>query len=70
MLVGKENEILFILDRYKCGLNQRTLGSKEVDWGVPHQLKEGTSVSDGAGSRRRIDCEIPHRLRKRTKYPL
>jgi len=36
---------------------------KGVDFmGVPHRLEKGKSVSKDAGPRRRVDCEIPHRL--------
>ena len=30
-----------------------------VDWGVLHRLERGTSASKDAGTRRRVDCEIP-----------
>ena len=36
--------------------------------GGQHQLEKGTSVSEDAGPQRGLDCEIPHRLGRRTKH--
>ena len=36
--------------------------------GVQHRLEKGTSASEDAGPQRGVDCEIPHRLGRRTKY--
>ena len=45
--------------------------SKGVDLvGVPHRLEKGTSASEDVGPQTGVDCEIPHRLGRRTKYPL
>ena len=34
---------------------------KRVDLvGVPHRLKKGTSASEDARPRRRVDCDVPH----------
>jgi len=41
---------------------------KEVDWGIPHRLKKGTSASEDVGPRRGVDCEIPYWLGRRTKH--
>ena len=49
----------------------RTLGPKGVDLGaVPHRLEEGKSVSEDAGPRRRMDCDVPHWLGRRVNHHL
>ena len=50
------------------GVNTSWCANKRVDWGVPHRLEKGTSVSEDARSWRGVDCEIPHRLGRRTKH--
>ena len=42
--------------------------SKGVDWRVLHLLEKGTSANKDARLGRRVDCEIPHRLERRTKH--
>ena len=32
--------------------------------GVPHRLEKGTNASEDVGPRRRVDCEIPHRMER------
>ena len=49
----------------------RTLARKGVDLGaVPHRLEERKRASEDAGSRRGVDCDVPHWLGRRTNYPL
>ena len=48
----------------------RTLGPEGGRLEVPYQLEMGTSASDDVGSQRGVDCEIPHRLRRRMKHSL
>ena len=38
--------------------------------GVPYRLEKGTSASEDAGSRREMDCDVPHWLGRRTNHPL
>ena len=59
------------------GVDMRRYASRDVeprrgvDWGeVPHLLEKGTSVSEDAGPRRGVDCEIPHWLERKTKHSL
>ena len=48
------------------GVPIRTLGLKGGgDWEVPHRLEKGMSASEDTGPE---NCEIPHRLRWRTKH--
>ena len=35
-----------------------------------HRLEKGMSVNEDAGPRKGVDCEIPHRLGRRTKHSL
>ena len=42
-----------------------------VDLGaVPHRLEERKSASEDAGPRRRVDCDVPHWLERRTDHHL
>ena len=54
---------------------ERILGPEGVDWGVPYQLKKQTSLSEDPRplkgvrhhiSSKGVNCEIPHRLGRRT----
>ena len=47
---------------------QERWAPKGCGLGVIHQLEEGTSASENAGPRRGVDCEIPHRLGRRTTF--
>ena len=44
----------------------RKLGPEGGGLGVPHRLEKVSSVSENARPRRRVDCEIPHRLERGT----
>ena len=44
----------------------RTFGSKGGGLGVPRRLEKRTSVSEDAGPRNEVDCEIPRRLGRKT----
>ena len=46
---------------------QERWAPKEGGLGGPHRLEKGMSTSEDAGPRRRVVCEIPHRLGRRTK---
>ena len=50
----------------------RTLGPKGGgDLGaVPHRLEEGKSASEDVGPRKRVDCDVPHWLGRRTNHHL
>ena len=59
------------------GVDTRQCASKdtgpqsEVDLGaVPHRLEEGKSASEDARSRKGVDCDVPHWLRRRTNHHL
>ena len=41
--------------------------SKGGGLGVPYRFEKGMSVSKDVGLQREVDCEIPHRLGRRTK---
>ena len=52
---------------HRRGVDMRRCASKDarpqrgVDLGaVPHRLDKGTSASEDAGSRRGVDCDVPH----------
>ena len=38
--------------------------------GVPHRLEKETSANEDPGPCREVDCEISHRLGRRTKHSL
>ena len=44
--------------------------TKGVDWRVPRRLEEKTSTNEHAGPRTEVDCEIPHRVERKTKHIL
>ena len=49
----------------------RTLDPKGVDLvAVPHRLEKEMSASEDTGLRRRVDCDVPNWLWRRTKHPL
>ena len=54
------------------GVDMRRCASKDVgsQLGDPVSIGEEMSASEDVGPRRGVNCEIPHRLRRRTKYSL
>ena len=49
----------------------RTLAPKGGGFGGgPTSLEEGKSASEDAGPRRRVDCDVPHWLGRRTNHHL
>ena len=53
------------------GANKDARPQMGVDLGaVPHRLEEGKRVSEEAGSRRGVDCDVPHWLGRRTNHHL
>ena len=63
-------------DDPRRGVDTKRCASKDArprrgeDWVVPHRLEKGTNVSEDIGLKRRVDCEIPHRLGKKMKHSL
>ena len=49
---------------------QRRWASKEGGLGGPTSIGEGNECQRGRWTPKGVDCEIPHRLGRRTKYPL
>ena len=53
------------------GVSDKDAGSRKGSGlGVSHRLEKGTSDSENIGTQMRVDCEIPHRLWKKTNHYL
>ena len=52
------------------GVPAMTLVPKGGGLGVAHRLEKEMSASEDVGTRKEVDCEIPHRLRRRMKFSL
>ena len=55
------------------GIDTRRCASKDAGpqrGAVSHRLEEGKSASEDAGPQRRVDCDVPHWLGRRTNHHL
>ena len=56
--------------RHEAVCQQGRWAPMGVDWGVPHRLEKGTSAARTLGPEGGVDCEILHRLGRRTNHSL
>ena len=57
------------VDTRRC-TNKDARPRRGVDWGGSTLIGEGNECQRGCWASKGVDCEIPHRLGRRTKHPL
>ena len=74
---GGEMRSVSILAVPRRGVDTRLCASKDAgpqrgvnSEGIPHRLEKEASVNEDVGPGRGVECDVPHWLGRRTKYPL